>query len=41
MAEANHLGHQFSLSYYDDGNLLSITEQGGTNADGSFLASRS
>jgi RHS repeat-associated protein len=36
----DHVGHRFSFSYYDDGNLLSITEQGGTNADGSFLASR-
>lgn len=37
----DHLGHQLSFGYYDDGNLLSITEQGGSNADGSFLASRS
>jgi RHS repeat-associated protein len=37
----DHLNHEFDFSYYDDGNLLSITEQGGSNADGSFLASRS
>jgi RHS repeat-associated protein len=36
----DHVGHQLSFAYYDDGNLLSITEQGGHNADGSFLASR-
>jgi RHS repeat-associated protein len=34
-------GHQLSFAYYDDGNLLSVTEQGGSNADGSPLASRS
>jgi RHS repeat-associated protein len=37
----DHLGHEHDFAYYDDGNLLSITEQGGTNADGSSLASRS
>jgi len=37
----DHLGHELDFSYYDDGNLLTITEQGGSNADGSFLASRS
>jgi len=37
----DHLGHLLSFSYYDDGNLLSITEAGGSNADGSPLASRS
>jgi RHS repeat-associated protein len=37
----DHLGHELDFSYYDDGNLLSLTEQGGTNADGSPLASRS
>jgi RHS repeat-associated protein len=36
----DHVGHQLTFAYYDDGNLLSITEQGGHNADGSFLASR-
>jgi YD repeat-containing protein len=34
-------GIEFSFSYYDDGNLLRITEGGGHNADGSFLADRS
>jgi len=28
-------GHQLLFNYYDDGNLLSITEAGGFNADGS------
>ena len=37
----DHLNHEIDFSYYDDGNLLSITELGGTNADGSPLASRS
>ncbi len=37
----DHLGHELDFSYYDDGNLLGITEQGGSNADGSFLPSRS
>jgi RHS repeat-associated protein len=37
----DHLGHELDFSYYDDGNLLSLTELGGTNADGSPLANRS
>src|SRR5262249_35976215 len=37
----DHVGQQLTFAYYDDGNLLSIAEQGGHNADGSFLASRS
>src|SRR5262249_19731454 len=34
-------GHQLLFSYYDDGNLLRITEAGGFNADSTTLASRS
>src|SRR5499427_1071902 len=34
-------GHQLLFTYYDDGNLLKITEAGGFNADGTPLASRS
>jgi RHS repeat-associated protein len=37
----DHLGHELDFAYYDDGNLLSLTEQGGTNVDGSPLAGRS
>ena len=37
----DHLGHAVEFAYYDDGNLLSITEKGGTNADGTGLADRS
>jgi len=37
----DHLGHAAEFAYYDDGNLLSITEKGGTNADGTALADRS
>jgi RHS repeat-associated protein len=36
----DHLGHAVEFAYYDDGNLLSITEKGGTNADGTALADR-
>ena len=38
---SDHLGHAVEFAYYDDGNLLSITEKGGTNADGTNLADRS
>jgi len=31
---ADHNGHRIRFAYYDDGNLLSETEEGGTNADG-------
>ena len=37
----DHLNHGLDFSYYDDGNLLKMTERGGTKADGSFLGSRS
>ncbi|HEY2940450.1 MAG TPA: DNRLRE domain-containing protein [Gaiellaceae bacterium] len=31
---ADHGGHELDFDYYDDGNLLRITEKGGTKADG-------
>ena len=34
-------GTRSSFDYYDDGNLLQITQRGGTNADGLALADRS
>jgi RHS repeat-associated protein len=37
----DHVGHEWDFSYYDDGNLLALTEQGGFNADGTTLAGRS
>jgi RHS repeat-associated protein len=37
----DHLGRTILFSYYYDGNLLRITQKGGTNADGSYLADRS
>ncbi len=37
----DHLGHAVDFAYYYDGNLLSITEKGGSNADGTPLADRS
>ena len=37
----DHNGRELDFSYYEDGNLLSIVQKGGTNADGSFLPSRS
>jgi RHS repeat-associated protein len=37
----DHVGHELDFSYYEDGNLLRVTEEGGTNAEGSFLADRS
>jgi RHS repeat-associated protein len=36
----DHSGHELDFAYYEDGNLLSITQKGGTNADGSVLADR-
>jgi RHS repeat-associated protein len=36
----DHLNHAIDFAYYDDGNLLSITERGGSNADGTALADR-
>ena len=36
----DHLGKALDFDYYDDGNLLRITQRGGTNADGSALADR-
>ena len=37
---ADHSGHGLDFSYYDDGNLLSLTEEGGSNADRTPLAAR-
>jgi RHS repeat-associated protein len=37
----DHSGHPIDFDYYEDGNLLRITERGGTKADGSFLPDRS
>src|SRR5574341_92799 len=37
----DHSGHALDFDYYQDGNLLRITQRGGTNADGTFLADRS
>ncbi|WP_433649102.1 DNRLRE domain-containing protein [Micromonospora zamorensis] len=37
----DHSGSALGFDYYDDGNLLRLTQRGGTNADGSFLADRS
>jgi RHS repeat-associated protein len=37
---SDHLGHAWLLSYYNDGNLLALTEKGGTNSDGSYLPDR-
>jgi RHS repeat-associated protein len=37
----DHTGSALVFDYYDDGNLLRLTQKGGTNADGSFLADRS
>jgi RHS repeat-associated protein len=38
---SDHLGHVLHLDYYHDGNLLRITQRGGTTASGAFLADRS
>jgi YD repeat-containing protein len=37
----DHNGSALDFDYYDDGNLLRLTQRGGLNADGSFLADRS
>jgi RHS repeat-associated protein len=37
----DHLGRELDFDYYFDGNLLRITQKGGTNPDGSFLPDRS
>src|SRR5207248_1360777 len=37
----DHLGRELDFDYYLDGNLLRITQKGGTNPDGSFLPDRS
>jgi RHS repeat-associated protein len=37
----DHDGSALDFDYYDDGNLLRLTQRGGTTADGSFLADRS
>ncbi|MCA1720794.1 MAG: DNRLRE domain-containing protein, partial [Actinobacteria bacterium] len=36
----DHNGHVLHLDYYEDGNLLRITQSGGTKADGSALPAR-
>ncbi|MEP6468151.1 MAG: DNRLRE domain-containing protein [Chloroflexota bacterium] len=38
---SDHNGSALRFDYYEDGNLLRITQAGGTNADGSFLPDRS
>jgi RHS repeat-associated protein len=37
----DHVGHVWTFAYYVDGNLLSVTEAGGTNPDGTYLPDRS
>jgi RHS repeat-associated protein len=37
----DHGGHKLMFEYYKDGNLLRLVQQGGTNANGTFLADRS
>ena len=37
----DHGGHVLHFDYYEDGNLLRITQRGGTTASGAFLADRS
>jgi RHS repeat-associated protein len=37
----DHLSHAIEFAYYDDGNLQSVTEKGGSNADGTPLPDRS
>ncbi|MGH2755947.1 MAG: polymorphic toxin-type HINT domain-containing protein, partial [Actinomycetota bacterium] len=37
----DHNGSELRFTYYEDGNLLRLTQAGGTNADGSPLANRS
>jgi len=36
----DHEGHVLEFTYFKDGNLLRLTQKGGTNADGSFLPDR-
>jgi RHS repeat-associated protein len=36
----DHSGSVLRFDYYDDGNLLRLTQAGGTNADGTYLADR-
>jgi len=36
----DHGGHVWHFDYYEDGNLLRITQRGGTTASGGFLADR-
>jgi YD repeat-containing protein len=38
---ADHDGSRLDFDYYDDGNLLRLTQRGGTKATGEFLADRS
>src|SRR6266851_163782 len=38
---SDHLGHVLHFDYYHDGNLLRLTQRGGTTASGSFLPDRS
>ncbi|HEX8100549.1 MAG TPA: DNRLRE domain-containing protein, partial [Actinomycetota bacterium] len=37
----DHSGHALEFTYYNDGNLLKITEKGGKTADGAVVADRS
>jgi RHS repeat-associated protein len=37
---SDHAGHRLRFDYYDDGNLMRLSEEGGTNADDSYLAER-
>jgi RHS repeat-associated protein len=37
----DHMGRELDFAYYLDGNLLRLTEKGGTNPDGSLLPDRS
>jgi RHS repeat-associated protein len=37
----DHAHEELDFAYYDDGNLLRITQRGGTHGDGSYLADRS
>jgi YD repeat-containing protein len=37
----DHTGSALDFDYYDDGNLLRLTQRGGTKANGEFLADRS
>ncbi len=37
----DHSGSVLHFDYYEDGNLLRLTQRGGTKADGSYLADRS